>query len=73
MNHPMSPALRDVVEPGWREREAERDRAFSEFFASLPERHPRQGVAAALVVDRTGRQHVKPVIVVDFYREADLP
>ena len=39
----------------------------------LPQRWPRQGVAAALVVDRTGREHVEPVIVVDFYREADLP
>jgi hypothetical protein len=34
---------------------------------------PRQGVAAALVVERDGAQHVRPVIVVDFYREADLP
>jgi hypothetical protein len=41
--------------------------------SDLPQRWPRQGVAAALIVDRTGRQHVEPVIVVDFYREAELP
>lgn len=43
---------------------------------SAPQRpvlFPRQGVAAALVVDRAGSERVEPVIVIDFYREADLP
>lgn len=43
------------------------------FVSELPQRWPRQGVAAALVVERNGAEHVRPVIVVDFYREADLP
>jgi hypothetical protein len=34
---------------------------------------PRQGIAAALIVNRFGREHVEPVIVVDFYREAVQP
>lgn len=41
--------------------------------SDLPQRWPRQGVAAALVVDRNGREHIEPVIVIDFYREAELP
>lgn len=36
----------------------------------MPHDWPRQGVAAALVVDRAGHEHVAPVIVVDFYRSA---
>lgn len=39
----------------------------------VPHDWPRQGVAAALVVERNGAECVRPVIVIDFYREADLP
>lgn len=32
---------------------------------------PRQGIAAVQIVDRFGRISVEPVIVIDFYREAE--
>lgn len=38
--------------------------------SEMPQRWPRQGIAAALVVDRNGREHIEAVIVVDFYRSA---
>jgi len=39
--------------------------------SELPVAWPRQGIAAAQIVDRFGRVTVEPVIVVDFYRQAD--
>jgi hypothetical protein len=42
-------------------------------FAEVPERYPRQSVAAALVVGRNGHERVEPVIVIDFYREHGQP
>ncbi|WP_418156263.1 hypothetical protein [Variovorax paradoxus] len=45
----------------------ERERSTSE----LPVAWPRQGIAAAQIADRFGRVTVEPVIVVDFYRQAD--
>lgn len=41
------------------------------FLPKLPVSYPRQGIAAAQIVDRFGRVTVEPVIVVDFYRQAD--
>lgn len=39
----------------------------------LPELYPLHGVAAALVVERNGAEHVRPIIVIDFYREHGQP
>lgn len=69
MSHLSSSAIRDVLDPGWRERDADTKRAFEDFFAGLPARYPRQGIAAVQIVTRSGAQRVEPVIVVDFYRE----
>jgi hypothetical protein len=41
------------------------------YVSDLPQRWPRQGIAAVQIVDRFGRERVAPVIVVDFYREAE--
>jgi hypothetical protein len=38
--------------------------------SELPQRWPREGIAAALIVDRFGNEHVEPIIVKDFYRSA---
>lgn len=72
MSQTLSPALRDLSEPGWREREATRHRAFAEFFAGLPPAHAR--LAAAIVADRDhATATVEPIAVVDFYPEAEQP
>jgi hypothetical protein len=58
--HDQHQALSDVLEVGFRRQVAD---------CEEPARRPAQGVAAVLVVDRKGREQVKPVIVTDFYRE----
>lgn len=68
MSHAPSPELRDLIEPGWREREAARKQAFADFFASLPNQPTRIG--AAVIVNRTQTTAtVEPIAVVDFYPE----
>ena len=39
-------------------------------FPDQKQRCPREGIAAALVIEKDGREHIESVIVVDFYREA---
>jgi hypothetical protein len=55
---PFDPVIDFRIKPGWCET------------GTIPALFPREGVAAALVVERNGHEHVEPVIVVDFYREA---
>lgn len=53
--------------------DAERELLALRFADSLPSRCPRQGIATAIVASRNGGVGVKPIIVVDFYREAVQP
>ncbi len=69
MTQALSPALRDLIEPGWREHEAAHRRAFAEFFASLP---PQATIGAAAIANRTHTSAtVEPIAVVDFYPQEE--
>lgn len=68
MSQSYSPAMLDVLDPGWRDRQAARDQAFAEFFATLPPRGAHVGIALIANKDHTDVT-VEPIAVVDFYPE----
>jgi hypothetical protein len=41
------------------------------FLPAIPFGWPRQGIAVAQIVNRFGRTTVEPIIVIDFYRQAE--
>ncbi len=67
MSHSQPDAVRDIFDPGWREREAERKRAFLDFFENLP---PAAHIRAAVIANQNHTAAtVKPIAVVDFYAD----